>query len=79
MIYLFLIIVLLVGYIVYESVASRKEREKLQLKLMSKDVSEYKESVSPEVKSAEAVEENDDYDDLENVSTDDLLKAEDKT
>lgn len=79
MAYLFAIIVLLISYIVYESVASRKEREKLQLKLMSKNVEEYKIATEPEPEPVIPQEELDEFEELENVSPDTLLKAEDKT
>ena len=78
MVYLFAIIVLLIAYIVYENVASRREREKLQLKLMSKNVEEYKEATEPEPKSVVPEEELDEYEELENVSPEKLLEAKDK-
>jgi len=79
MVYLFAVIVLLIAYIAYESIASRKERERLQLKLMSKNVEEYKEATEPEVKTSEMEDELDNYIEPENVSPDELLKAKDLT
>lgn len=77
MIYLFIIIVLLIAYIVYENIASRKEREKLQLKLMSKNIAEYKEAIEPEPESVVPEEEIDDFEETENVDPGILLKAKD--
>jgi len=77
MAYLFAIIVLLIIYIAYESIASRREREKLQLKLMSKNVGEYKEATEPEPETVMPEEELDEHEELENVSPEDLLKAKD--
>ena len=67
----------MIAYIVYENIASRKEREKLQLKLMSKNVAEYKEAIEPEPESAVPEEETDDFVETENVDTETLLKAKD--
>jgi len=79
MIYLFLIILLLLSYIVYESVASRKEREKLQLKLMSKDVTEYTGVTEKEPELPDLTEKKEEFLEPEDVSTDKLLKANDTT
>lgn len=78
MVYLFVIIVLLISYIIYEGIASRKEREKLQLKLMSKNVEEYKLATEPEPESVVPEEELDEYEELENVPPEKLLEAKDK-
>jgi len=67
----------LIAYIVYENIASRKEREKLQLKLMSKNIAEYKEAIEPEPESVVPEEEIDDFEETENVDPGILLKAKD--
>ena len=67
----------MIAYIVYENIASRKEREKLQLKLMSKNVAEYKEAIEPEPESVVPEEEIDDFEETENVDPGILLKAKD--
>lgn len=77
MAYLFAIIVLLLVYIAYESIASRKERENFQLKLMSKSVAEYKEATEPEPESVVPEDELDEFEELENVSPEKLLDAKD--
>lgn len=67
----------MIAYIVYENIASRKEREKLQLKLMSKNIAEYKEAIEPEPESVVPEEEIDDFEETENVDPGILLKAKD--
>ena len=44
------VIVLQWAYIIYKEESIKKEREKLQLKLMSKDITEYKEVTEPPIK-----------------------------
>lgn len=63
------------GYILYTDRENRKEREKMQLKIMSKDVAEYKDAISPP--DADTPEQRDEYLDVDEVDTDTLLKAED--
>jgi len=77
MVYLFGIIVLLIAYIFYESVSSRKERERLQLKLMSKDLADYKSVTEPEPESVQPKEELEQFVEPEEVRPEDLIKAED--
>ena len=67
----------MIAYIVYENIASRKEREKLQLKLMSKNIAEYKEAIEPEPESVVPEEEIDDFEETENVDPGIFLKAKD--
>jgi len=61
---------------VYKDRAERVERERLQLKLMSKDVEEYKRAVDPTPK--DTVSKKDPYLDMEDVSIDKLMQAEDR-
>ena len=72
---LVIIVVLQFAYIVYQDILNRKEREKLQLKLMSRSVEEYKEAVEPPAK--EAKPEPNPYKNTSDVSTEKLMKAED--
>lgn len=71
---LFLIIALQFAYIVFKDVMNSREREKLQLKLMSKSVTEYKEAVdsiagdSPKQPDPENIP-------IEDVSYEKILKA----
>ena len=69
------VIVLQWAYIIYKEESIRKEREKLQLKLMSRDVTEYKEAVEPEPKPVK--KEEDPYVDITEVPINKLLRAED--
>ena len=73
---LLLVILLQFGYIIYKDVAERKERENLQLKLMSKNVAEYIQAVEPEPKVAKS--EPNPYKNLEDIDIDKLLAAKDK-
>lgn len=70
------IIVLQFAYIVYQDYLNRKERELLQLKLMSRTPQEYKEVVEPPAKDAKS--EPDPYKDVSDVNTDELIRAEDR-
>ena len=62
-------------YIVYQDWQNRAEREKLQLKLMSKDTQEYKKATEKPPKETEP--EPDPYKTLDEVSIDKLMQAED--
>lgn len=70
------IIILQFVYTIYKDEIFKRERKDLQLKLMSRDVYEYKEAVkvNPE---KEPEPEPDPYVDPSNVETEKLLKAED--
>jgi len=72
-----LVIILQFIYIIYKDRAERAERENLQLKLISKDVSEYQKAVEkvPE----DTVQNEEPYVPLEDVEVDKLIRAEDKT
>lgn len=63
-------------YILYQDIANRKERDKLQMKLMSKDVDEYKRAVEKPPESEP--EEESPYVPLDEVNVDKLLSADDK-
>jgi hypothetical protein len=62
-------------YIVYQDIANRRERERLQMKLMSRNIEEYKEATEPPPKPAESVK--DPYRPLEEISTEKLINAKD--
>lgn len=62
-------------YIVYTDRENRKEREKMQLKIMAKDVVEYKEAISPP--DPDTPEQRDTYLELDEVDLEELAKAED--
>lgn len=72
---LFGVIVLLVLCIGYMDYFNRQEREKLELKIMSKDVTEYKVNTDPPPKPMK--EEPDEYIDTDDVPVSKLLKAKD--
>ena len=70
---LLVIIVLQLAYILFKDIMSYKEREKLQLKLISKNVTEYKNAV--EDKPEDSVEEEDPYIPVEEATIEQILKA----
>lgn len=76
---LLIVIILQFAYIVYQDYMNRQEREKMQLKIMSKDVIEYKDAINQ--KQDEDMDEDDDEItmDIEDMDTETLLKAIDKT
>lgn len=77
---LLFIIVLQFAYIVYKDVSFSKERDKLAIKSLSKDVDEYVsavKSIEPDEK-VKAVAE-DTYISVEDLSVDEVLKAKDNT
>lgn len=63
------------GYIIYTDRENRKERERMQLKIMSKDVVEYKEAISSPDK--DTPEQRDTYLELDEVDLEKLVNAED--
>lgn len=71
-----IVILLQFGYILYKDWSFNKERESMQLKIMSKDVHEYKEVSEPEPKPHKKEKQNE-YIDVTEVSIDKLLQAED--
>ena len=72
---LFGVIVLLITYIAFQDYSNRQEREKLELKLMSKDVTEYK--VNTEPPPTPMKDEPEIYMDTDDVSPNKLLNAKD--
>lgn len=71
-----LVILLQFAYIIYKDRAERNERKDLQLKLMSKDVVEYKQATEPAPK--DTVEKVDPYVNIEDVDLNKLISADDK-
>ena len=76
MVYIIVVTIVEFVYIVYQDFLNRREREKLQMKLMSKDVNEYKEATEPKPKPAKSVESP--YKSMEEVDTEKLMNADDK-
>lgn len=77
---LLFIIVLQFAYIVYKDVSFSKERDKLSIKSLSKDVDEYVAAVkSIEPVKEEPKKEEDVYVAVEDLSVDEVLKAKDNT
>jgi len=72
------VITLQFGYIVYKDILFSNEREKLQLKLMSKDLTEYTSIVEEPKKPKEPERRPDEYIDIEDVSVDRIVKAKEK-
>lgn len=75
---LLFVVVLELVYIVFKDMAFEKERERAFLKIMSRDVVEYKESIEvlPE---EEKKEEEHIFVPAEQASVEDILKAKDNT
>ena len=73
---LYIIIGFQFAYILYKDVSFAKERERLQLKLMSKDIFEYKGAVENKVEEGKSVE--DPYIAPEEASLEQILKAKEK-
>jgi len=72
--FLLAIIVLQMAYIIYNDIQVRAERERFILKIMSKDVSEYKDAISgPE--SISTPEEDDPYIDVADAGIERVLKS----
>ena len=63
-------------YIAYQDYANRQEREKLQLKFLSRNLDEYKRATEPTPKDGESVLEN--YKAVEEVPVEKLIEAEDR-
>lgn len=72
---LLIVIFLLIGYIVFKEWITYREREKTQLKLMSKSVGEYQKVIEdiPESSDPEPVT----HIPIEDLSVDEILKAKD--
>lgn len=74
---LFAVIFLQLVYIVYSDFQNRAERERLQLKLMSKDVAEYK-SITEETPIPAPSIEEDPYITIEEAGVEKVVRAEEK-
>jgi hypothetical protein len=75
-IFLFLIIVLQLAYSIFKDLVNSKERERLELKLMSKSTIEYKDAVDDSVEEERKPEEQK-FIPLEEVSYEKIMKAKD--
>ena len=73
---LYIIIAAQFAYILYKDISFSKEREKLQLKLMSRDVHEYKDVVEDKAEEGKSVE--DPYIEPEEATLEQILKAKEK-
>lgn len=78
------VILLLFIYIAYQDISNRREREKLQLKLMSKNVEEYTSALHAvksiqEEKPKNSKEEKEEYQEIDDVPLETLLGAKDLT
>lgn len=71
------VIVLQLGYIVYSDIQNRRERERLQLKLMSKDLVEYTDAVGGAEEPSTTIEE-DPYLSIEEASVEQVVGAREK-
>ena len=71
-----IIIVLLIIYAATKDILSYKEREKLQMKLMSKDLSEYASVTEPPAEDGQSTE--DPYIPIEDASLEQVLKSKDR-
>jgi hypothetical protein len=74
---LFAVVLFQLGYLVYSDVQNRAERERLQLKLMSKDLTDYKSATEEAPKDGEK-EEEDPYVTMEEAGIEKLLAAKEK-
>lgn len=79
MVYLFAIVLIQFAYLVWITHLFSQERDRLETKLMSRDATEYAQTVKELENTGLSApqEEKDRYLDLEDVSTEELLKAED--
>lgn len=75
--FLFLLIILLLGYIFYQDRTNRLEREKLELKLISKSATEYKEVTEGQDENTPQPKESP-YVAVEEAPEDKILTAQDK-
>jgi hypothetical protein len=76
-IFLFIVIVLQVGLFVYSDYQNRVERDKLQLKLMSRDLKDYVSSVDSKVEEGPK-EAFDPYIDPEEANLEQIVNAREK-
>ena len=71
-----IIIALLIGLIIVKDILFYIERDKLQMKLMSKDLPEYVSSIEPEPQ--DTPQEDDPFIPVEEASYEQILKSVDK-
>lgn len=71
---LFVVVVLQFIYIVYSDISNRKERESLELKVMSKDLGDYK-SATEDTPKDSPKDEEDPYISLEEAGVERVVKA----
>ena len=71
---LFGVILLQFGYIVYSDIQNRKEREVMTLKIMSKDIDEYKTALEDTPEDSPKKEE-DEYIPVDDVGAERIIKA----
>ena len=76
-IFLFAIVLLQIGYLVYSDIQNRKERELLQMKLMSKDLGDYKAALEDTPEDSEK-DADDPYVTIEEAGIERVLKAKEK-
>jgi len=72
------VILLQFVFIIYQDRMARDEREKLMLKFMSKDITEYSRATTPEPEDGISIDVTENHMDLEDVPLETLLKAQDK-
>jgi len=75
--FLIIIIGLQFAFLVYSDIQNRTERERLQLKFMAKDLTDYK-SATEETPKDSPKEEEDPYMTIEEAGIEKVLKAEEK-
>jgi hypothetical protein len=73
---LLIVVALQFFYIVYSDIQNRKERESLQMKLMSKDLTDYKSNLEETPK--DSPKEVDPYVAMEDIGIEQLLKTKEK-
>ena len=74
----FLLIVILaqLAFLAYSDYQNRLERDKLQMKLMAKDLSDYSSALEKDEESTPAVEE-DEYIDIQEANIEQILRSRD--
>ena len=73
---LLIVIALQFSYMVYKDILFSKEREQLQLKLMSKDISEYKYATETPKEEKKVERQPDEYLPIEDIPIDRIVNAE---
>lgn len=73
-IFIVIAILLHLAFLVYFDIQNRRERERLYLKIMAKDINEYKNAVEP-VQKVEETKEEDQYLTIEEAGIDAIVNA----